>query len=54
MSGIPPTFSRRHLIAGLGAVAASTAIPAIAAQTTGESPAQPLADPRTKYPRPLN
>lgn len=52
MSDITSTLSRRHLVSALGAVAAASAVPAIAAQPTSGSTAQPLVDPRTKYPRP--
>ncbi len=47
-----PTLSRRHLVSALGAVAATSAVPSLAAQSTPEATAQPLVDPRTKYPKP--
>ncbi len=49
-------LSRRHVLSALGAIAAAAATPsavaAQAAQPGGESTAQPLVDPRTKYPAP--
>lgn len=46
--------SRRQFVSALGAVtvAAGASVPSLAGQTAGESTAQPLADPRTKYPKP--
>ncbi len=52
MSITGPTLSRRHLVAGIGAVAAAAAVPSMTAQSTSEPTAQPLVDPRTKYPGP--
>lgn len=50
MSFNPSNVSRRDLVAGLGAAAAAS--PLSAAQAEPEATAQPLVDPRTKYPRP--
>ncbi len=52
MSVIDSKLSRRHVVSALGAVAAAAAIPSAAAQTQCEPTAQPLVDPRTKYPKP--
>lgn len=52
MSKADSTLSRRDLISSIGAVAASSVLPPLAAQSTSEPTAQPLADPRTKYPQP--
>jgi NAD(P)-dependent dehydrogenase (short-subunit alcohol dehydrogenase family) len=47
------SFSRRRVVAGLGAAAAAIAVKPAAAQTSaGTTPAKPLQDPTTKYPRP--
>lgn len=52
MSVLDSTLSRRNLVSAIGAIAAATAVPSLSAQTTPESTAQPLVDPRAKYPRP--
>ncbi len=52
MSDVNPILSRRHLVTSLGAVAAAAAVPGAEAQTPSTATAQPLVDPRTKYPKP--
>ena len=48
-----PSLSRRHLMGGAGAGLVAAATPVVAqAATPAQTPAQPLEDPTTKYPRP--
>lgn len=52
MSITDSKLSRRSLVSALGAFAAAGAVPSLHAQASPESTAQPLVDPRTKYPAP--
>ena len=52
MSKTNPILSRRHLVSSLGAVAAAAAVPMAEAEPTAAATAQPLTDPRMKYPKP--
>lgn len=51
MSDKNSALSRRQFVSTLGVVAAGSSIPALA-QATQQSTAQPVADPREKYPKP--
>lgn len=49
---MPVKYSRRRFVSTLGAATAAVSVPALAQSSSGQSTAQPIADPTQKYPRP--